>query len=70
MKAWNDHKEKNGEAVSHSTAKEFLCVYIPAYVRRLMSVIRAAAGGFFIDRIVETKGLDAVDKYKAKQQGE
>lgn len=35
-----------------------------------MSGIRAAAGGFFIDRLVETKGLDAVDKYKAKQKGE
>ena len=32
--------------------------------------IRAAAGGFFIDRLVETKGLDAIDKYKAKKKGE
>lgn len=32
--------------------------------------IRAAASGAFIDRIIETKGLDAVDHYKAKQQGE
>lgn len=27
MKAWNDHKEKKGEEVSHSTAKEILCVH-------------------------------------------
>lgn len=29
--------------------------------------IRAAAAGFFIDRIAETKGLDALDKAKAKK---
>ncbi|KAI9568496.1 hypothetical protein HD554DRAFT_2098587 [Boletus coccyginus] len=54
MKAWNDHKENKGEEVSHSTAKEIL----------------AGAAGFFIDRMVETKGLDALDKHKAKKQAE
>lgn len=32
--------------------------------------ISAGFAGAFIDRIVETKGLDAIDKYKAKQHGE
>ncbi|KAF9240222.1 CipC1 protein [Melanogaster broomeanus] len=52
MKAWNEHREKNGEPASHATAKEFL----------------AAASGFFIDHIVETKGLDYIDTVKAKHQ--
>ncbi|KAF8547731.1 CipC-like protein [Imleria badia] len=51
-KAWNQHKEKNGEEVSHGKMKQFL----------------AAASGAFIDRMVETKGLDFVDKQKAKKQ--
>ncbi|KAF8549917.1 hypothetical protein OG21DRAFT_1420530 [Imleria badia] len=52
-KAWNDHKAKNGEQVNHAKMKEFL----------------AAAGGAFIDRMVETKGLDALEKHKAKKHG-
>ncbi|KAJ8588090.1 CipC-like protein [Rhizopogon salebrosus TDB-379] len=50
MKAYNTHCEKNGKPASHDTAKE----------------IMAAAAGAFIDHIVETKGLDFVDKQKAK----
>ncbi|KAG2147031.1 hypothetical protein BD769DRAFT_1413807 [Suillus cothurnatus] len=50
MKAYNEHCEKNGQAPSHDKAKEFL----------------AAAGGAFIDRMIETKGLDFLDKQKAK----
>ncbi|KAG2038146.1 hypothetical protein BDR03DRAFT_999507 [Suillus americanus] len=52
MKAYNEHCEKNGKPVSHDTAKELL----------------AAFGGAFIDRMVETKGLDMLDKQKAKHQ--
>ncbi|KAG8214353.1 hypothetical protein J3R82DRAFT_9324 [Butyriboletus roseoflavus] len=54
MKTWNEHKTKNGEQVNHAMAKEIL----------------AAASGAFIDRMIETKGLDAIDKYKVKQQSE
>ncbi|KAH0826185.1 hypothetical protein J3R83DRAFT_5617 [Lanmaoa asiatica] len=54
MKAYNDHCEKQGKPVSHSTAKE----------------IMAAASGAFIDRIIETKGLDAIDKARSKEHGE
>ncbi|KAG2106610.1 uncharacterized protein F5147DRAFT_637545 [Suillus discolor] len=50
MKAYNNHCEKNGQPVSHEKAKELL----------------AAFGGAFIDRMVETKGLDMLDKQKAK----
>ncbi|KAH7924526.1 hypothetical protein BV22DRAFT_1066623 [Leucogyrophana mollusca] len=52
MKAYNNHLEKEGKPASHDTAKELL----------------AAAGGAFIDRMVETKGLDFIDKQKAKHQ--
>jgi len=49
-KAYNDHKAKNGQPQSHEKAKEIL----------------AGLTGAFVDRIVETKGLDAIDKQKAK----
>ncbi|KAG2337422.1 hypothetical protein BDR05DRAFT_1063281 [Suillus weaverae] len=50
MKAYNDHCEKNGKPVSHDTAKELM----------------AGFAGAFIDHMVETKGLDFLDKQKAK----
>jgi len=50
MKAYNNHLEKEGKPASHDTAKE----------------IMAAGAGFFLDRMIETKGLDYVDKQKAK----
>lgn len=43
----------DGEAPSHARAKE----------------LAAAAIGAFIDRTVETKGLDYIDAEKAKRQG-
>ncbi|EKM59523.1 uncharacterized protein PHACADRAFT_205739 [Phanerochaete carnosa HHB-10118-sp] len=49
-KAYEQHCERNGKPQSHQQAKEVL----------------AALSGAFIDRIVETKGLDMVDKQKAK----
>nr|AAT91246.1 CipC2 protein [Paxillus involutus] len=55
MKAYQDHEKKQGKTTSHETAKELL----------------AAAGGALLTHVVETKGLDAVDNYKAKKaQGE
>ncbi|KAG1780687.1 hypothetical protein EV702DRAFT_964208, partial [Suillus placidus] len=53
MKAYNDHCEKNGKPVSHDTAKELM----------------AGFAGAFIDHMVETKGLDLLDKQKAKHNG-
>ena len=35
----------------------------------LLSDIRAAASAAFIDRVIETKGLDAIDRHKAKKHG-
>ncbi|KAB8201497.1 hypothetical protein BDV34DRAFT_229258 [Aspergillus parasiticus] len=50
MKAYNDHEAKNGKPQSHAQAKE------------------VAAGFAFAaaERLFETKGLDFIDKEKAK----
>ncbi|KAJ6453532.1 hypothetical protein C8R45DRAFT_1038988 [Mycena sanguinolenta] len=50
-KAYEKHCEKNGKPASHAQAKELL----------------AGFAGAFIDHMVETKGLDAIDKQKAKR---
>ncbi|KAH9080402.1 hypothetical protein EDB83DRAFT_2215590 [Lactarius deliciosus] len=52
-KAYNDHCERNGKPSSHSKAKE----------------IFAGLAGVAVDRLVETKGLDFIDKQKAKRAG-
>ncbi|KJA25335.1 hypothetical protein HYPSUDRAFT_76067 [Hypholoma sublateritium FD-334 SS-4] len=49
-KAYEKHCEENGQPASHAEAKEIL----------------AGFSGAFVDRIVETKGLDFFDKEKAK----
>ncbi|KAG6916103.1 hypothetical protein DXG01_008430 [Tephrocybe rancida] len=49
-KAYEDHVAKNGQPDSHAKAKE----------------IFAGLAGAFVDHIVETKGLDFIDKQKAK----
>jgi hypothetical protein len=49
-KAYEDHCAANGRPASHAKAKELL----------------AGFAGAFIDREVETRGLDLVDKEKAK----
>ncbi|RUS20869.1 hypothetical protein BC937DRAFT_94163 [Endogone sp. FLAS-F59071] len=51
VKAYEDHQAKNGKPDSHALAKELF----------------AAFAGAAVDRLIETKGLDAVDSYKAKQ---
>ncbi|KAH8998455.1 hypothetical protein EDB92DRAFT_1813317 [Lactarius akahatsu] len=51
-KAYNDHCERNGKPSSHSKAKE----------------IFAGLAGVAVDRLVETKGLDFIDKQKAKRR--
>ncbi|KAL4081165.1 hypothetical protein J3A83DRAFT_4367598 [Scleroderma citrinum] len=54
MKAYNEHREKKGEAVNHSTAKE----------------IAAGLAGVALDRLIETKGLDALDNFNNKRERE
>ncbi|KAG0020586.1 hypothetical protein BGZ80_003957 [Entomortierella chlamydospora] len=49
-KAYEEHVAKNGKPDNHAMAKEIL----------------AGLTGAIIDRMVETKGLDYVDKEKAK----
>jgi len=51
-KAYEKHKEKNGQPVSHAKAKE----------------IAAGFAGGYIDKEFETHGLDFLDKKKAKHQ--
>ncbi|GAQ45800.1 hypothetical protein AtubIFM56815_004209 [Aspergillus tubingensis] len=50
MRAYEKHQEENGKPDNHAQAKEIL----------------AGLAGAFIDREVETKGLDFVDREKAK----
>ncbi|ORX60372.1 hypothetical protein DM01DRAFT_1159062 [Hesseltinella vesiculosa] len=50
-KAYNDHCAKNGKPASHALAKELL----------------AGFAGAAVDRMVETKGLDFIDKKKAER---
>ena len=52
-KAYEKHCEENGKPDSHAKAKE----------------IMAGFAGAFIDRAIETKGLDFIDKEKAKRHG-
>ncbi|KAE9409003.1 putative phosphoglycerate mutase family protein [Gymnopus androsaceus JB14] len=51
-KAYEKHCATNGKPASHAQAKELL----------------AAFSGAFVDHMVESKGLDFVDKEKAKHQ--
>ncbi|KAH8118277.1 hypothetical protein DFH11DRAFT_1566612 [Phellopilus nigrolimitatus] len=51
-KAYENHVAENGEPDSHAKAKE----------------IFAGFAGAFIDREVETKGLDFIDRERAKHQ--
>ncbi|KIJ46851.1 hypothetical protein M422DRAFT_249595 [Sphaerobolus stellatus SS14] len=51
-KKYEEHVSKNGKPVDHAAAKALL----------------AGFAGAFIDRVVETKGLDEVSKVKAHHQ--
>ncbi|PLW30441.1 hypothetical protein PCANC_21198 [Puccinia coronata f. sp. avenae] len=51
-KAWEDHKKSNGEPDDHAKAKE----------------IAAGIAGAFVDRMVETHGLDYIDRERAKRE--
>ncbi|KAI5124979.1 hypothetical protein M0805_007405 [Coniferiporia weirii] len=49
-KAYEDHCAANGKPDSHAKAKELIAGFV----------------GAFVDREVETKGLDFIDRQKAK----
>ncbi|KAH6896047.1 hypothetical protein B0T10DRAFT_479357 [Thelonectria olida] len=51
MKLWEDRQRDSGEPVKHSFAKEII----------------AGLAGAEVDKLVETKGLDYVDREKAKR---
>ncbi|KAH8105836.1 hypothetical protein BXZ70DRAFT_917108 [Cristinia sonorae] len=50
-KAWQNHLEREGKPTSHEKAKELI----------------AGFAGVFVDRLVETKGLDYLDTERAKR---
>jgi hypothetical protein len=54
MKAYEDHEARNGQIDNHAKAKEVI----------------AGLVGAFVDREVETKGLDFVDREKAKHHAQ
>ncbi|KAG2237809.1 hypothetical protein INT48_002110, partial [Thamnidium elegans] len=54
VRAYNKHCEKEGKPTDHATAKALLAGF---------------AGGM-VDKLVETKGLDYLDKQKAKRHAE
>ncbi|KEY70106.1 hypothetical protein S7711_10257 [Stachybotrys chartarum IBT 7711] len=49
-KAYENHVARNGRPANHAQAKEILAGFI----------------GAFVDREIETKGLDSIDREKAK----
>ncbi|KAE9410553.1 hypothetical protein BT96DRAFT_969556 [Gymnopus androsaceus JB14] len=51
-KAYENHCAANGQPDSHAKAKELIAGFV----------------GAFVDREVETKGLDFIDKEKAKRE--
>ncbi|KAJ5223663.1 CipC-like antibiotic response protein [Penicillium chermesinum] len=51
MKAWEDHQRKEGKVVKHAFAKEALLGFV----------------GAEIDKLAETKGMDEVDKIRARE---
>jgi len=53
-KAYENHEAANGQPPSHAEAKELI----------------AGVSGAFVDRLVETKGLDYIDREKAKRQAQ
>lgn len=54
MRKYEEHLANTGQEPSHALFKEIL----------------AGAAGFEVDRLVETKGLDSIDRYRAKQHAE
>ncbi|KAJ5212386.1 uncharacterized protein N7498_004032 [Penicillium cinerascens] len=54
MKAYEDHEARNGQIENHARAKEVVAGLI----------------GAFVDREVETKGLDFVDREKVKHHAQ
>ncbi|KAJ4316686.1 hypothetical protein N0V84_007734 [Fusarium piperis] len=53
-KAYEDHVSRNGHPAEHAQAKEILAGVI----------------GAFVDREVETKGLDSIDRERAKRHAQ
>ncbi|KAI6030444.1 hypothetical protein F5J12DRAFT_292665 [Pisolithus orientalis] len=52
MKAYNDHVARTGHPASHAKAKEII----------------AALAGMYVDRMIETKGLDKYDEYRDRRR--
>ncbi|KAK7047219.1 hypothetical protein VNI00_006885 [Paramarasmius palmivorus] len=69
-KAYEDHCARNGQPPSHAKAKEIVLVLVSSLrvlTEILMNSPSAGFAGAFIDRMVETKGLDYIDKERAQR---
>ncbi|CAO3629566.1 unnamed protein product [Mucor hiemalis] len=54
VKAYEKHCAENGQPTSHGTAKALLAAFV----------------GGEVDKLIETKGLDYIDREKAKRHAE
>ena len=63
MKAFENHQRKEGETVSHGTAKELIAGFAVTPSRH--KTISDWYQGVAVDRFVEDKGLNWIDQYIA-----
>ncbi|KAI6044917.1 hypothetical protein EDC04DRAFT_274870 [Pisolithus marmoratus] len=70
MKAYNDHIARAGHPPSHAKAKEIMCVciHLPQHGPDVGLVFSAALTAMYVDRLVETKGLDTYDEYRDRRR--
>ncbi|KAH9969734.1 hypothetical protein BC827DRAFT_29005 [Russula dissimulans] len=68
-KAYQDHQAKNGKPASHEKAKSFAYeLFFMCQQPVLTYLCSVAAAAAFIDKEFESKGLDFLDKEKAKHE--
>ena len=60
MKAFENHQRKEGETVSHGTAKELIAGF--AVISSCHETISDWRQGVAVDRFVENKGLNWIDQ--------
>jgi hypothetical protein len=61
MKAFEDHQRREGKTVNHGTAKEIIAGFAVPFLYRWMEA--DFCQGVAVDKFVEDKGLNWVDKY-------
>ncbi|KAI6151448.1 hypothetical protein EDD17DRAFT_1637176 [Pisolithus thermaeus] len=70
MKAYNDHVARAGHPPTHAKAKEIMCVcvYHLHHASDTVHMFSAALTGMYVDRLIETKGLDVYDEYRDRHR--